>query len=215
MDGRAQRGERTRKAVAAEAAAIASVHGLAGMTLAKVATELGVSKSSIQAAYGTKEELQLAAVGAATDVFLTHVIVPALAAPEGLPRLVALSESWLAYIEQLVFPGGCFMGATLSEFDSRPGVVRDALAGARGAWLGILEQQAAIARAAGDLPAEPSAALVAFEVDALLAAANMSRNLSDDIAPLDTARTLIALRLGTAKPAARMKRATRPKTTAS
>lgn len=87
------------------------------------------------------------------------------------------------------------MVATLSEFDSRPGPVRDALSRARRHWLRLLEQQVAIAQAAGDLAPVPGAALLAFEVDALLASANVSRNLSDDTTPLDAARELIDLRL--------------------
>ena len=189
--------------------------GLAGMTMGQlagalgvaksmlalslgvcVAGALGVAKSSVQAAYPKKEDLQLAAVAAATETFIGEVVAPAHAHPEGLPRLRALVDSWLGYVERRVFPGGCFMVATLSEFDSRPGPVRDALAGARQAWLDMLEGQAAIAQAAGDIPDEPSAAMVAFEVDALLAAANVSRNLTDGTAPLALARTLIDLRLG-------------------
>src|SRR6478672_452205 len=112
MDGRGQRGDRTRGAVAAQAAAIASVDGLSGMTLSQLGDALGVSKSSIQAAYKTKEDVQLAAVAAA--------IAPAQDVPEGLPRLWSLVDLWLAYVERRVFPGGCFMVATLSEFDSRP-----------------------------------------------------------------------------------------------
>jgi len=196
MDGRSQRGDRTRKTVAAHAAAIASVDGLAGMTLSQLADRLGASKSSIQAAYKTKQDVQLAAVAAATEIFVGAVVAPAQSAPEGLPRLNALVESWLSYIERRVLPGGCFMGATLAEFDSHPGPVRDALSHARRGWLAVLQQQAGIAQQAGDIPASPSAELVAFEIDALLAAANVARNLSDDTKPLDTARVLIALRLG-------------------
>jgi hypothetical protein len=84
----------------------------------------------------------------------------------------------------------------MSEFDSRLGPVRDALARARRGWLGLLERQVAVAQAAGDLPGSPPADMVAFEIDALLAAANVSRNLSDDTQPLAVARALIALRLG-------------------
>jgi AcrR family transcriptional regulator len=170
--------------------------GLAGMTLSQLARALGVSKSSIQAAYATKEAVQLAAVEAATDTFVAHVIAPVQDQPEGLPQLRSLVESWLGYVERRVFPGGCFMAATLSEFDSHPGPVRDALARARQAWLALLEHQAAVAQAAGDIPSSPPAAMLAFEIDALLSAANVSRNLSDDTAPLTVARTLIALRLG-------------------
>ncbi len=197
-DGRAQRGDRTRKAVAAQAAAIASVDGLSGMTLSQLAEALGVSKSSIQAAYRTKEDVQLAAVAAASATFVSAVVAPAQERPEGLSRLQSLVDSWLTYVETRVFPGGCFMVATLSEFDSRPGPVRDGLARARRGWLGLLERQAAIAQAAGDIPGSPPAEMVAFEIDALLAAANVSRNLSDDTAPLALARALISLRLGKA-----------------
>src|SRR3954468_14804964 len=203
MDGRRARGERTRQAVAARAAAVASVHGLDGMTLSLLAEGMGVSKSSIQAAYGTKEEIQLAAVAAATDTFVGAVITPALDKPEGLPRLLALVDAWLAYVERRVFPGGCFMVATLSEFDSRPGPVRDALLAARTAWLGLLEREVAIAQKAGELPAKPAAEMLAFEIDALLASANVSRNLADDTSALDAARALLRLRMTATKPSAR------------
>lgn len=131
--------------------------------------------------------------------FIASVVAPALEQPEGLPRLRSLVDSWLDYVERRVFPGGCFMVATLSEFDSRPGAVRDALARARRGWLGLLERQVKVAQAEGDLPDSPAADMVAFEVDALLAAANVSRNLSDDTAALAVARDLIALRLGSAQ----------------
>jgi AcrR family transcriptional regulator len=197
VDGRRERGDRTRRAVAARAAALASVDGLAGMSIAQIADALGVSKSSIQAAYKTKEELQLGAIAAATEIFVEAVVAPGRDEPEGLPRLQSYIDSWLAYVEQRVFPGGCFMVATLTEFDSRPGPVRDALARARQGWLGLLERQIDIAQAAGDLADSPSASMLAFEIDALLSSANVSRNLSDETTPLEVARALLAIRLGT------------------
>jgi AcrR family transcriptional regulator len=200
VDGRGQRGERTRGTVAAQAAAIASVDGLSGMTLSQLGEALGVSKSSIQAAYKTKEDVQVAAVAAATEIFVGAVVAPAQDVPEGLPRLQAFVDLWLAYVESRVFPGGCFMVATLAEFDSRPGPVRDALAQARGGWLALLEQQAAIAQSKGQIGSAPPAGMVAFEIDALLSAANVARNLSDDTAPLALARSLIGMRLEHARP---------------
>ncbi len=196
LDGRRQRGDRTRRSVATRAAALASVDGLSGVTLSQVAAELGVSKSSIQAAFATKEQLQLAAVEAASETFVREVVTPALAEPEGGARLRALAESWLAYVEHRVFPGGCFMVATLSEFDSRPGPVRDALRHARRGWLKLLEHNAHLAQEAGEIPRHPAPALVAFEVDALLSMANVQRNITDDDSALDDARRLIDLRLG-------------------
>ncbi|MBV8961346.1 MAG: TetR/AcrR family transcriptional regulator, partial [Actinobacteria bacterium] len=102
----------------------------------------------------------------------------------------------LAYVEHRVFPGGCFMVATLSEFDSRPGPVRDALRRARRGWLKLLERNAQVAQEAGHIADQPAAPLVAFEIDALLSMANVQRNITDDIAALDDARRLIDLRLG-------------------
>lgn len=181
--------------MATRAAALASVDGLAGMTLGQLADALGMTKSSVQAAYGTKEAVQIAAVEAATEIFVDAVIRPALGEPEGVRRLEALVDAWLAYVERRVFPGGCFMVATLAEFDSRPGAVRDALARARHGWLGLLEGQAATAQAAGEIPASPPAPELAFEIDALLSAANVARNFGDDTGPLRMARRLIGLRL--------------------
>jgi AcrR family transcriptional regulator len=195
MDGRSQRGDRTRRTFAAKAAAIASVDGLRGMTLSQLADALDVSKSSIQAAFKTKQELQLAAVAAASEIFVAAVVAPTQDVPEGLARLQSLIESWLSYVDTRVLPGGCFMSATLAEFDSRPGAVRTALARARRGWLAVLEHEATIAQAAGDIPSSPPANMLAFEIDALLAAANVSRNLTDDTSPLALARDLIALRL--------------------
>jgi AcrR family transcriptional regulator len=182
--------------VAARAAALASIDGLSGMTLSQLATALGVSKSSIQAAFSTKEQLQLAAVEAASEIFIREVVTPAMNEPEGVAQLRALAESWLTYVEHRVFPGGCFMVATLSEFDSRPGPVRDALRHARRGWLKLLEHNARLAQEAGDIPVQPAPALVAFEVDALLSMANVQRNITDELSALDDARQLIRFRLG-------------------
>jgi AcrR family transcriptional regulator len=184
--------------VAARAAALASSDGLHGMTLAQLAADLGVSKSSVQAAFPTKEAIQLAAVAAASDTFVAAVVVPAQEARPGLARLRALVDHWLRYVEERVFPGGCFMVATLAEFDSKPGPVRDALLANRSGWLGLLEHEASAAQRAGDLPPSPTAELLAFELDALLMAANVDRNLRDDVRSLALARDVIALRLGTA-----------------
>jgi AcrR family transcriptional regulator len=196
IDGRRKRGERTRRSVADKAAELASVEGLDGLTLGQLADALQLSKSSIQAAYTSKEDLQLATVAAATQIFMQNVIAPSLDQPEGLPRLHALIENWISYISQRVLPGGCFMGATLAEFDSKPGLVRDQLALARRQWLTLLERQMAKAQKTGQLPTAPSAPALAFEIDALLAAANVARNLHDDESALTMAKSLIEFRLG-------------------
>src|SRR5699024_8949906 len=88
-----------RTATTWRAATRASIGGLAGVSWSQVAGELGLSKSSIQAAFPTKEQLQLGAVEAAGETFIREVVTPALNEPEGLPRLRRLVASWLAYVE--------------------------------------------------------------------------------------------------------------------
>ena len=87
----------------------------------RLAQTTGMSKSGLFAHFGSKEELQLATIGAAEDVFRTEVLDPSLAEPEGLPRLRALCERFLDHVEQGVFPGGCFFASAAAELDTRPG----------------------------------------------------------------------------------------------
>jgi AcrR family transcriptional regulator len=210
-DGRRVRGERTRRAVAVRAAERASLEGLERVSLGQIAADLGFSKSGIQAVFGTKEDLQLATVAAATEIFVANVVAPVLGEPEGLPRLRALIESWLAYVEDKVFPGGCFLAATIPEFDSQPGPVRDALTQARRGWLDLLEQEIRQAQTRGDVTHDVPADLLAFEIDALLTMANTACNLSDQPEVLKSARALIELRLSAAPDDRRPRRQYKPK----
>ncbi|NNH69202.1 TetR/AcrR family transcriptional regulator [Nocardia uniformis] len=188
-DQRLVKGARARATIARHAADVASVEGLTGLSLGRLASDLGVSKSGVATLFGTKEKLQLAAVASARDVFIDHVIRPALPEPGGWPRLRALVDNWLAYIEEPVHPGGCFRVASIAEFDSRPGPVRDALKADRDDWFTLLEKEISRARAQGRAPDRDPHAL-AFQLDALVGAANVGARLGDDTA-IHTARTII------------------------
>lgn len=194
-DGRRVRGDRTRRRVARRAAELASVDGLTGLSFGHLASDLGLSKSSVATLYGTKQELQLAAITAARRIFIQHILVPTAGLPPGLPKLRGVLDAWLVYASTPVFPGGCFMVATAAEFDSRPGPVRDALAQLRRDWLGVLSAEIEHAQSAGKLQ-QMAASLLAFEIDALLAAANISANLLGDSDALTAARDILRVRLG-------------------
>lgn len=193
-DGRRIRGARTRGRVAQRAAELASVNGLSGLSLGQLADDLELSKSGVAALYGTKQKLQLAAIETARDIFIRNVVAPSAGLPHGLARLRAMVEAWLRYVTEPVFPGGCFMVATAAEFDSRPGPVRDALAQLRRDWLALLVTEIEQAQADGHLE-EVSAAHLAFEIDAVLAAAIISSNLLDDSGALAAARDILLTRL--------------------
>src|SRR5262249_34859682 len=121
----AAKGARTRDSILRVAVNLASVEGLQGLTIGRLAEELKMSKSGLFAHFGSKEELQVATVEMARQIFVEHVIRPALAEPEGMPRLWALCDRWLRHVESRVFAGGCFFTAASFEFDSRSGPVRD------------------------------------------------------------------------------------------
>jgi AcrR family transcriptional regulator len=138
-----EKGSQTRASILDRAVDLASVEGLEGLTIGRLATDLRMSKSGLFAHFGSKQELQLATIGAAAERFKAAVIDPALELPEGAPRLRALAERYLDQLED--YSGGCFWAATSAEYDDRPGPVRDAIAGALDAWLQGLERQARIA----------------------------------------------------------------------
>src|SRR5277367_1924964 len=95
---RRPRGIKTRGAILQKAVNIASVEGLEGLTIGKLASSLKISKSGLFAHFGSKEDLQCAVVQEAGCIFVQTVIRPAFEA-HGLARLQALCENWLGYAE--------------------------------------------------------------------------------------------------------------------
>ncbi|WP_043619178.1 TetR/AcrR family transcriptional regulator [Nonomuraea candida] len=166
-DGRLLRGRRTREAVLESAVALASVHGLDGLTFARLAEHLGVSKSGLFAHWKDKERLQLDAVGWARRQWTEHVMGPALRAPAGVRRVFALHEARLAFYAGGALPGGCFFLAAQTEFDDRPGAVRARLAESLHDWLGFVRSLLDEAVTLGELPAGLDTGQLAYEIDAL------------------------------------------------
>jgi AcrR family transcriptional regulator len=183
------KGADTRAAILARALDLASVDGLEGLTIGRLAGELEMSKSGVFAHFGSKQELQLATVGAAAKRFWGAVIEPALEAPDGAPRLRAMADVYLAHLEDDdYYPGGCFWAATSAEYDDRPGPVREAIAGALDAWLGELERQARIA-------GSPDPGRFAFELYAVVMGANSRFRMGGDPVVFVYARDAIDLLL--------------------
>jgi AcrR family transcriptional regulator len=174
----------TRERILTHAVQLASAEGLEALTIGRLATDLGMSKSGLFGHFGSKEELQLATINAGADIFARTIIVPALAKPPGNERLAALSENFIGYLEQSTFEGGCFWGSVSAEFDNRPGPVRDLIKTKLGYWLDVLREQAKVAGAS-----DPDQ--IAFEMYALGQGANSSYQLYGDPAVFDRARMSI------------------------
>ena len=185
-------GERSRKAILDAAGQLATVDGLEGLTIGRLADHIGMSKSGLYAHFGSKEELQVATVAAAEEVFEADVVEPARTAAPGVPRLRALSERFLSHVERGVFPGGCFFASVLSEFDTRPGRVRDRVAAYLGGWHGRLRAEVVTAQESDELDPELDTDQIVFEVESALLLANTRWVLSPDPAVMSRARTQIA-----------------------
>ncbi|WP_329206444.1 TetR/AcrR family transcriptional regulator [Streptomyces sp. NBC_00683] len=183
-DQRLVRGARTRRRIARHGVDVASLEGLNGLSIGRLATDLGLSKSGIQTLFKTKENLQLAVAESAREEFAEAVVRPARTAPPGSLRLRALTEHWISYAEAPLFAGGCFWAASLPDFDSRPGEVRDALLLHRRTWLALLAGELRRAVDAGEI-ARLDVDLTAFQIDAVLNAANTALRLGEgDAVPM-------------------------------
>jgi len=121
------KGEHTRAAILDAALAQASKAGFESLTIGSLAEQAGLSKSGLYAHFGSREELQVAAIEAAAARFTEIVFLPALKARRGLPRLRALFDRWLDWTVRGGLTHGCPMHAAAVEFDDRPGPVRDAV----------------------------------------------------------------------------------------
>lgn len=202
-DGRRRRGNRTRESILEVAADLASVEGLEGLTIGRLASELGMSKSGLFAHFGSKEELQLATIDAARRRFVEYVIRPSRGMPRGRARLEALIDSWIDYFKGAVFTGGCFFHTVRVEFDSRSsGPVRDVVLDDARQFIAFLTREIRKAQEAGELDPETDAEQLAFELDAFAAATNGHYQLMHDTAVFDRAARAIRARLDAAATAA-------------
>jgi AcrR family transcriptional regulator len=188
-------GERSRNAILREAAQLATVDGIDGLSIGHLAEAVGMSKSGLFAHFGSKEELQIATIETANLVFAEQVVDPALAAPTGLERLRQLSELFLRHVEAGVYPGGCFFASVAAEMDTHPGPVRDLAVEAVEGWFGLLETAIRDAQAEGTLDPGEDAAQLAFELDAYLLLANAQFVASGTSAPMKRARLALDRRI--------------------
>ncbi len=109
--------------------------------------------------------------------------------------MLAVCEAFLSHVERRVFPGGCFFSAAAVDVGTRPGPVHDAIVAQRLDWLALLERLAREAIELGELEPSADPVQLAFELQALLVAANTSFILQGDARVFERARVAIRARL--------------------
>ncbi len=164
------KGEETRQAILARAFELATVVGVSGLSIGRLAEETGLSKSGLFAHFGSKEALEVAVVEEASRQFVQEVMVPALREPRGEPRLQALFSYWLKWGER---PGGCFFVGASTELDDRPGPPRDALVRAQKDWVDELAKAARIAVREGHFRPDLDPDQFAFELYSIMLGAHL------------------------------------------
>lgn len=189
------KGERTRDSILRTAVDLASLEGLEGLTIGRLANELKMSKSGLFAHFGSKQDLQLATVEMAREIFEDWVVRPALARPPGMPRLWELFERWLSHVEGKIFAGGCFFTPASFEFDSRPGPVRTAIVNAMQQWLSTLTHAIEEAQKAGDINPDLNPAQFALETYSMAVGSYWAFGLLGQRNALENAREGILARL--------------------
>lgn len=188
-------GERRRGRILAVAADVSTAEGLDGLSIGRLAQEVGMSKSGVAAHFDSKESLQLQAVETAAAGYDEHVFAPQRSVAAGLPRLRRLMEAWIDHVETIPYRGGCFFAAAGNELAARPGPVRDRVAAHTRALIEALGSEAELAQRLGEIRSDVEPRLLVFELHALVQEANLRRGLLDDEGAFDAARALLFQRL--------------------
>ena len=188
-------GERSRRTILDAAAKLATVEGLEGLSIGRLAEHIGMSKSGLYAHFGSKEELQLAAIETASAIFDAEVVAPAEQAATPLEQVEMLCAKFLSHIERGVFPGGCFFASAAAEFDTHPGPVRERISAFQRGWTDRLVELVREAQAGGELRGEEDPHQLVFELNGYLLMANMAFLLYGSAEPIERARSAVAARL--------------------
>jgi AcrR family transcriptional regulator len=121
------KGEETRSQILSAAVEQASSSGFESLTIGTLAEKTGMSKSGLFAHFGSKLDLQIAALDESARQFTEAVFLPALKAPRGVKRLRALFDNWITWPQRAKLPGGCPIDAASREYDHQPGPMREAV----------------------------------------------------------------------------------------
>lgn len=168
MNPAPSKGDLTRDRLIATGAALARTEGLEGLTIGGLAAAANMSKSGVFAHFGSREDLQLCILDKASEAFTDQVFRPALRERRGLPRFRAIASRWMDFLRGMGESGGCILMAAASEFDDKPGPVRERVRGYQRQLRNEMERCVQMAIDVGDLRPGSDAGQIAFETYAIV-----------------------------------------------
>ncbi len=171
------KGEETRQQIVASALALASEIGLGAISIGALAERVGMSKSGLFAHFASKENLQVAILDDAIDRFVRVVVAPALKQARGEPRVRAMIDGWMRWLDQDFMPGGCVFMAAAVELDDQPGPARDRLLASQRDWIETLEQAIRIAIEERHFRSDLDPAQLSFEIFGVMESYHFRRRL--------------------------------------
>ena len=166
----ASKGEETRAAILAAAVEQASASGFESLTIGSLAEKTGMSKSGLFAHFGSKLELQIAALDEASRLFTEGVMMPAMKAPRGLKRVRAIFDGWVGWPQRASLPGGCPIDSATREYHHQPGPMRDAVIERQRLLGREISKAVHMAVEAGELRADTEAGQFVFDMFGIILA---------------------------------------------
>lgn len=171
------KGKQTKEKILNTAISLASVYGLQDLSIGRLANESQLSKSGLFAHFNSKENLQAQIIQRVTDLYIEHVLSPAISHPRGIPRIRAIFQNWKNWIDGDTLPGGCLALASAVEFDDRPGIVRQEVVTMIRNLQQMLERSALIAVSEGHFKPDTDTRQFAFELNSIVCGYHMSSRL--------------------------------------
>jgi AcrR family transcriptional regulator len=197
-----RKGEQTRASILDAALALAARDGLEGMTIGALAERMQMSKSGVFAHFGSREGLQIAVLEAYEQRFVDEVLAPALAAPRGLARLRAIIDRWLDRTAADAVDA-CLWISGATEYDDRPGPVREELVSRIRSWQRELSRAISTAVERGELAADLDVDELVFQLYGIVLILHHDGRLLNSPDALQRARRSIDRLLDSYRPAPR------------
>lgn len=192
---RISHGERTRSEILDVAEGLATREGLEGLTISRLAEEVGMSKGGVFAHFGSKEALQLATIAAARERFSREITEPLVNRSAGLPQLFAAFDLYFDYVARRLAEGGCFFTASTLEMADRPGAVRDQIAEFLETRAALISMVLGEARRRGEISRATDIDQLAFELSSLAAGAMVELQMFKSEQTIERAREAVKSRV--------------------